>query len=91
MSEKVEKKSYVVVLPFAGTFHATLEAESEDAAIDAAIEMSSEFTLKVDGKGYIDDERGWMECESWRTYRTMVKGNVICFDTEKAYAEEEGS
>ncbi len=83
-------KPYAVVLPFAGEFHANVDAESEEEAIQKAIELATDFTMRTDAdhRG-IDDERGWMECATWSPYEHLVEGNMLHVSTNSAYAEEE--
>jgi hypothetical protein len=66
-------KTYNVCLPLTGTIWVTVEAESEEAAIEAALCSEDAKTENI---------------EEWQTHRQICKGNVLYADTNEAYAEE---
>lgn len=65
-------KTWEVTLPIAGYLVVRVEAENEDAAIEAA--MLSDFNS--------DD------IELWEAHKEIVRGNVCHAAVNKAFAEE---
>lgn len=57
--------SYRVFLPFTGVFFFEVEADSEEAAKDAAFEKN--ITLEAEGA----------EIHTWDTHKHIVQGNVF--------------
>lgn len=63
---------YLVTIPISGAISIEVDAENEDAALDAAFD-SEELT-----SDNIDD---------WEAHREMVSGNVINFSPNRASAK----
>lgn len=68
---------YAVDLPFAGYLIVYVEADSAEAAINAALETAS-ATVTGDGD---------TECGEWETLRTITRGNVCSAPLNDARAE----
>jgi hypothetical protein len=64
--------SYTVMLPISGKLFVEVEADSEDAAIEAA--MQSTLTLDL--------------VEEWEAHREVLRGNVFYGIAREAYAEQ---
>lgn len=69
-------KTYNVCLPLTGTIWVTVEAESEEAAIDAAFDSEDITTENI---------------HEWETHRQICRGNVLSASVNEAYAEEDTS
>ncbi len=65
-------KTYGVTLPITGTVYVEVEAESEDDAIEKALESE------------VDSD----DIESWETHRKIVQGNVFYGGQNEADAQE---
>lgn len=75
-------KKYRVTMPIAGAFIVTVEADSEEAAIDAAaeVEWDSDFSTK--------DPKLEFHCHSLEVYPDLGQGNVCYLEYSEAEAEE---
>lgn len=58
---------YTVTLPFTGSLSVDVEAESKDAAIDAAFNLV-DVTIKDGETSFVDE---------WETHREVTRGNVF--------------
>lgn len=65
-------RTFSVQIPIAGYVYTEVEAEDEEAAIDAALYQS-----------YTHDD-----IEEWETYRVLCEGNVLYADVNHVSAEE---
>lgn len=72
------KKRWSVAVPFTGVVYVEVEADDEDAAIDAAMDEAS--LMGDDGR--INDTI------EWEAHRHVVRGNVCYAHTREASAEE---
>lgn len=66
-------KRWGVTLPITGSIYIEVEAESEKAAIDAAL---------------VADPGPWSDDLQWETHRRVVEGNVFYGTQNKAEAQE---
>ena len=75
-------KEYYVQLPIAGVVSVTVEADTEEEAIQAA--LSTGWTLEELDKG-----KGKMQLEELDLYEHALQGNVCYLPIWEASAEEE--
>ena len=79
-----EKKEYYVSLPVNAKVHVTVEANSEEEAIEKAL---SEVSFTLECKNEKDSEKHY-EIEEWDVYDKMMEGNFWYGVIYKAEAEQ---
>ena len=75
-----EKKVFFVEVPFAGTLSTYVTAESEEEAIQKALDDGVRFeSIRMSGLWELDE---------WDVYEHLFEGNVSYVDRIDAHAEE---
>lgn len=81
-------KTYIVSIPIVAMVSTEVEADSEDAAIEMALQHLQHMSMDIGTDEQPDKTLGEFQLEEWEGYKEIVSGNVMNTYNHTAYAEE---